>query len=137
MTLAAATTATPRTARIILAEDDDDLRWLIADELRKDGHEVIEVANGHALGALVTAHALYPLDDVIVISDIGLPGRTGLSVLQRQQGRPSPRFIFISGFGGADDLSSEALRLGAVAVISKPFELEELRRALAMALGGA
>ena len=125
----AATMMSP--VRVLLAEDDEDLRTLLAEELRKDGHEVIAVSNGHQLGELVAAHALQPRDvDAIVISDIGMPGRSGLSVLERHRNCAwCPRFIFITGFGNAE-LCDEALRLGALAVVEKPFDLDELRRTL-------
>jgi DNA-binding response OmpR family regulator len=127
--VAAVMTMSP--VRVLLAEDDDDLRTLIAEELRKDGHEVIEVRNGNQLGELIAAHALGPRDtDAIVISDIGLPGRSGLSVLERHRHTAwCPRFIFITGLGN-DDVSAHALELGALAVVEKPFDLDELRRTL-------
>jgi DNA-binding response OmpR family regulator len=117
--------------RVLLAEDNDDLRTLLAEELRKDGHEVIEVTNGNQLGELVAAHALGPRDtDAIVISDIGLPGRSGVAVLERHRHAAwCPRFIFITGLGN-DDVSAHALDLGAVAVVEKPFDLDDLRRTL-------
>jgi DNA-binding response OmpR family regulator len=124
--------------RVLLAEDDDDLRMLLAEELRKDGHEVIEVSNGNQLGELVAAHALAPRDtDAIVISDIGMPGRTGLAVFERHCDCVwCPPFIFITGFGN-DDLCEHALRIGAVAVIEKPFDLDQLRWTLMRAVAQA
>jgi DNA-binding response OmpR family regulator len=121
--------------RVLLAEDDDDLRTLIAEELRRDGHEVIEVSNGNQLGELIAAHALRPHDtNAIVISDIGMPGRTGLSVLERHRhGAWCPRFIFMTGLGN-DDVCARALQLGALAVVEKPFDLDELRQTLMNAI---
>jgi DNA-binding response OmpR family regulator len=119
--------------RVFLAEDDDDLRELIAEELRRDGHEVIDVGTGHALGELLAAHLLHPAGEVIVVSDISLPGRSGLAVLKRHRDSAGcPRFIFITGLG-SEELHDEALRVGALCLLEKPFELEELRRELARA----
>jgi DNA-binding response OmpR family regulator len=135
---ASAVAAAVPPVRVLLAEDDDDLRALLAEELRRDGHEVIEVSNGHELGELIVAHALQPHDtEAIVISDIGMPGRTGLSVLERHRHTAwCPRFIFITGLGN-DEVCAHALRLGAVAVVEKPFDLDELRDTLMKAVGRA
>jgi DNA-binding response OmpR family regulator len=135
---ASAVAAAMAPVRVLLAEDDDDLRTLLAEELRRDGHEVIEVRNGHELGELIVAHALQAQDtEAIVISDIGMPGRTGLSVLERHRHATwCPRFIFITGLGN-DEVCAHARRLGAVAVVEKPFDLDELRRTLMSAVGRA
>jgi DNA-binding response OmpR family regulator len=118
--------------RILLAEDDDELRTLLAEALRRDGHQVVEVKNGIALDDVIRELAAQNLSCAaeIVISDVRMPGRTGLSVLESHRGCAwCPRFIFMTGFGD-DDLRIEATRLGAAAVLEKPFELEELRHVL-------
>jgi CheY-like chemotaxis protein len=117
--------------RILLAEDDDELRSLLAEALRKDGYQVIEVRNGVLLDDVIRELAPQSVfqPHEIVISDVRMPGRTGLSVLESHQGCPwCPRFIFMTGFGD-DELRDEASRLGA-AVLEKPFELDQLRHVL-------
>jgi DNA-binding response OmpR family regulator len=116
----------------LLAEDDPELRSLLAEALRRDGHQVMEVANGVALDDVIRELAAQSPDHPgeIVISDVRMPGRTGLSVLQSHRGCPwCPRFIFMTGFGD-EDLRAEAEGLGAAAVIEKPFEMDELREVL-------
>jgi DNA-binding response OmpR family regulator len=115
--------------RILLAEDDPELRSLLAEALRRDGHQVMEVTNGTALDDVIRELAAqspsHPHE--IVISDVRMPGRTGLSVLESHRGCPwCPRFIFMTGFGD-DELRAEARDLGAAAIIEKPFEFAELR----------
>ena len=116
----------------MLAEDDPELRSLLAEALRRDGHQVMEVANGVALDDVIRELAAqspgHPHE--IVISDVRMPGRTGLSVLETHRGCPwCPRFIFMTGFGD-EELREEARDLGAAAVIEKPFEMDELRDVL-------
>jgi DNA-binding response OmpR family regulator len=123
----------------LLAEDDPELRTLLAEALRRDGHQVMEVANGIALDDVIRALApqLDGQSHEVVISDIRMPGRTGLAVLQRHRDRAwCPPFIFMTGFGD-DDLRDQARRLGAAAVIEKPFELQELRNLLRQVDSGA
>jgi CheY-like chemotaxis protein len=112
--------------RVLLAEDDSDLRELIAHVLRADGLEVVEVESGTQLLALLgTAPASAERDGPaeLVVSDLRMPGLTGLGVLQRlkETGRHVP-FILITAFGDAETHAA-ARRLGATAVLDKPFEL--------------
>jgi DNA-binding response OmpR family regulator len=121
----------------LLAEDDPELRSLLAEALRRDGHQVMEVANGVALDDVIRELAAqspgHPHE--IVISDVRMPGRTGLAVLELHRGHPwCPPFIFMTGFGD-DDLRAEARHLGAAGVIEKPFELDELRGLLGTVTG--
>jgi DNA-binding response OmpR family regulator len=118
--------------RILLAEDDDELRSLLAEALRKDGYQVMEVRNGVVLDDIIRELAPQTMSHPheVVISDVRMPGRTGLSVLESHRGCPwCPRFIFMTGFGD-EDLRDEASRLGADAVLEKPFELDQLRHIL-------
>jgi DNA-binding response OmpR family regulator len=133
MAIATATTAESRhraPTRILLAEDDPELRTLLAEALRRDGHQVLEISNGVALDDVIRELAAQTLfHPEIVISDVRMPGRTGLSVLETHRGCPwCPRFIFMTGFGD-EELRAEARDLGAV-IIEKPFEMDELRDAL-------
>jgi len=122
----------PNRMRILLAEDDDELRALLAEALRKDGYQVMEVRNGVVLDDLIRELSAQTIGhpQEIVISDVRMPGRTGLSVLESHHGCPwCPQFIFMTGFGD-DDVRDEASRLGAAAVLEKPFELDQLRHIL-------
>jgi DNA-binding response OmpR family regulator len=113
----------------LLAEDDPELRSLLAEALRRDGYQVMEVNDGVVLDDVIRELAAqspgHPHE--IVISDVRMPGRTGLSVLEHHRGFPwCPRFIFMTGFGD-EELRAEAQDLGAAAIIEKPFEIDELR----------
>jgi two-component system response regulator (stage 0 sporulation protein F) len=118
--------------RILLAEDDDELRAVLAEALRTDGYHVIEVRNGVVLDDIIRELAPQTVGHPheIVIADVRMPGRTGLSVLESHRGCPwCPRFIFMTGLGDTE-LRDEACRLGAAAVLEKPFELAQLRHIL-------
>jgi DNA-binding response OmpR family regulator len=127
-----------RPRRVLLAEDDPSMRRLLAGTLRRDGFQVIEVENGAELLALVGSLLLDPAaagSVDLVISDIRMPGASGLEVLARLRAgdRVTPVFL-ITAFGDPAT-HAEAQRLGA-RTFDKPFDLRELRAAV-RDLGGA
>jgi len=117
-------------SRIVLAEDDEEMRCLVANQLRRDGHEVIECTNGHTLFRLIDSYmeAGDSLGVDLIISDIRMPGLTGLEVLELLRLRdPSTPVIMMTAFGDFD-IRLEAERLGVAAFLDKPFDLGQLRR---------
>jgi two-component system, response regulator, stage 0 sporulation protein F len=132
-------TGVARGMRVVVADDDPDLREVIAEALRVDGFEVIEAANGAQLLDLVGPTLLggpeggAPAE--LVVSDLRMPGVTGMSVLGGLRDLPwRPPFILITAFGDAET-HAEARRLGASAVLDKPFEMRVLVRLVRQCLG--
>jgi DNA-binding response OmpR family regulator len=119
--------------RVLLAEDDHDMRALLAETLRREGYEVIEARDGtqllHFIARLLLSGNLADPPDLI-ISDVLMPGQNGLDVLVELR-RADWRIpvILITAFGD-EELHGEAARWGASAVLDKPFELDDLRRAV-------
>jgi CheY-like chemotaxis protein len=119
---------------ILLAEDDDDLRQLLATVLRAEGYGVIEVRDGEQLLAAVASQSTGDgdLDTAVdlIVSDIRMPGPSGLWVLAslRHIDWATP-FVVITAFADAATFA-EARRLGAAAVLSKPIALDDLRNTL-------
>jgi CheY-like chemotaxis protein len=116
-------------ARLLLAEDDPDFRYLLASALRATAHEVVEVSNGVDLldvlgGSLVLEDGIGNFD--LVLSDVQMPGWTGLDALASLgHGPPLPPVIVITAFGD-DELRRRAKRAGAVAFFSKPLDIDDL-----------
>jgi DNA-binding response OmpR family regulator len=121
-------------AQILLAEDDMEMRAMVADQLRDDGHHVIETANGMQLIRAATRFeaAMIPFD--LLITDIRMPGWNGLEALEhlRRAGMKLP-VIVMTAFGDAR-LHALAEDLGAALVLDKPFDLDDLRFAVARLL---
>jgi len=117
-------------ATIFLAEDDEDLRSVISLSLQDEGYRVIEAKDGaELLHLLADASATSRRPDVIV-SDVMMPGYSGLGLLTAlHTSRWRVPVIIITGCGD-DQVVSDALRLGASAVVRKPFEVEVLLMAI-------
>lgn len=125
--------------RILLAEDDAEMRALVSDDLRRAGYSVVECADGAALlrrldSATCTQEGL-GVD--LVVADVFMPKSTGLEVLERLRGAdPFTPYVVITAFGSAETRRAAA-RLGAVAVLDKPFEIKDLLLLVEDAVGSA
>jgi DNA-binding response OmpR family regulator len=118
-----------RARHIVVAEDNDDMRTLIAERLRREGYEVIEARDGREmldlLGGQPAREGTGPPID-LVISDVRMPGLGGLAALAGLCARDwAPPFIVITAFGDRET-HAEAHRLGACAVFDKPFDFDDL-----------
>jgi len=124
-------------ARVLLAEDDTELRTLLAEVLRDDGYEVSEAASGTELLAALgdgedADRERHEVD--LIISDVRMPGQSGLDVLCRLAWKQlEVPVILITAFG-EDWVHDLAERLGAVAVFDKPVDLDVLRSAVLQVL---
>lgn len=117
--------------RILIAEDDAAMRDLIAATLRWEGYRVVATRNGiealERLGSAVLGHDRY----AAIVSDICMPGPSGLDVLSglRAAGERVP-IVLITAFG-TNETYAHAMELGASAILAKPFRLETLVTVLA------
>jgi len=113
---------------VLIAEDHDEFRQLLAQSFRIQGYEVTECRHGvELIGQLKCLRESAPDSDVdLIISDIRMPGVSGLSVLEGlRECNNAPPVILITAFGDPQT-HAEAMRLGAVAIIDKPFEIVDL-----------
>ena len=128
----------PSPARLLLAEDDFELRELLACVLRADGHEVVEARDGNELWALLSRAADAEAGErrfSLVVSDVRMPGLSAFDVLsQLQRALTETPVILITAFGDRTT-HLRALRLGASRVFDKPFDCDELREAVHQTLG--
>ncbi len=118
--------------RVVVAEDDDEMRRLVVEALRKDGYEVEEARDGGRL--LVRAAAYYThraavADVDLIVSDIRMPICSGLQILQglREAHWHIP-VILMTAFGD-DATRARAEKLGAI-LFDKPFDIDDLRTAV-------
>lgn len=115
---------------ILLAEDDKEMRALLSLALRKAGYEVTECRDGVGLlthlEPLLLPNGIGDKDVDLIISDIRMPGFTGMEVLE---GAPMnegfPPMILITAFGD-EETHALAKEFGAAAMFDKPFDMDEL-----------
>ena len=120
-------------ARILVIDDDAQVRGAVRRILERAGHTVEDVGNGDAG---LRAHRERPAD--LIITDIFMPERDGLeTVRELRRESPQVKIIVISGGDRTQtmDLRKDAELLGAARSLRKPFELSELVRAVGELLG--
>jgi two-component system, NtrC family, response regulator AtoC len=106
---------------ILIVDDEELIRWSLAEELRSAGYEPVEagtVAEARAAGERI--------DPDLCIFDIRLPDGTGVDLLREFRARdPELPIVMITGHGNIA-LAIEVTRLGATEYIPKPFDLREM-----------
>lgn len=111
-------------ARILVIDDDPDIRALLETALQVDGHDVVLAADGHDGLARQRAE---PSDLAIV--DIFMPDKEGIeTIIELRQEFPRLPIIAISGGGRTGNTSflAQALHLGATRAVAKPFDYRVL-----------
>ncbi len=117
-------------AKILVADDEQNLRRVLVALLRREGHEVLQAANG--------LEAIERLTDVdVVITDLRMPGADGMEVLRTaSKNYPHVPVIMITAYGSVGQ-AVEAIKAGAFDYIEKPFEQDSIRAILTKAIGQA
>ena len=112
--------------RILVVDDLEFMRKLIRDILETAGHEIVaEAADGRQ--ALLLRRAWSP---DLTLMDIAMPRMDGLDALRRiREEDPSARIVMCSSLGDQERIL-QAIRLGAVDYVVKPFRKERLLSAV-------
>jgi CheY-like chemotaxis protein len=122
--------------RVLVAEDDPELRALVANRMRANGCDVIEAENGERALDLLAASAAEPspaLRFELAIMDVRMPGMSGLEVVYLSRIWDWPTAVLlVTAFPDAD-LLGECARL-RVPVLKKPFSLNSVSAAALAAL---
>ncbi len=117
-------------ARILIAEDDREMRLLLVKHLSKEGYHITECKDGLQLLERLSLY-LFPEEKKgesfdLIITDNRMPCLMGLEVLAgMRRDKKFPPLILITAFGDVQTYR-EARDIGAVAVFNKPFDLEDL-----------
>jgi Nif-specific regulatory protein len=107
--------------KILIVEDHDSLRRGIAEAFQRSGHRVTEAPDAETAIQLVAEEFFG-----VVITDMSLPGKSGLDVLRAAKAaNPLTTVIVMTAYGTVEN-AVEAMRIGADDYLQKPFQIEEL-----------
>jgi two-component system CheB/CheR fusion protein len=109
--------------KLLVIEDSNDVRLLLALELEREGHVVVSADSGHS--GLKAAAREQP---ELILSDLGLPDMSGLDLLRHLRAQPDLKqtpAIAMSGFGAWSEVET-ARAAGYDAILIKPVGIREL-----------
>lgn len=110
-------------ACVLIAEDDDDLRELLAHALRKRGFTTEEARDGREALAKLDAGGI-----ALLVLDLGMPHVDGLQVLQHLQASPGKANVPVLVISGMGEDEFRVMNLGARRYLSKPLDVGEVAR---------
>src|SRR2546430_7517805 len=114
--------------RVLIADDEINIRRVLEAILKRDGYEVVTAANGlEALAGM--GRGVHT-----VITDLKMPGLDGMGLLRRLSSEyPDVPVVMITAHGSVEN-AVEAVKLGAFDYIEKPFDQEQIRQVVDKAL---
>ncbi len=112
------------TGTILIADDEERILRALGRALREDGHDVVEASNGRAAQRLLSGRVF----DVVVVDNI-MPDLTGLDLIRdlAQHVPPGerPQVVLMTAHATVES-AIEAMKLGALDYLQKPFDIDEL-----------
>ncbi len=113
---------TTQKPRILIADDEKNIRFTLAHALERSGYEIATAVNGEdALKQMEAAEF-----DLLLL-DLRMPGMDGMEVLREAAERyPGTRVVIVTAHGTVEN-AVEAVKLGAADFIQKPFSPTEIR----------
>jgi CheY-like chemotaxis protein len=119
--------------KILIVDDEHDIRELLALRLRAAGYETAFAAD--AMTAVNVARSEEPQ---LILLDIGLPGGTGITVMERLRNFPALAHIPVIAISAREPQPTEraAVEAGARAFLPKPIDHELLLETVRRVLGG-
>ncbi|PLS18490.1 two-component system response regulator [Bacillus sp. M6-12] len=111
--------------KILIVDDQFGIRILLNEVLQKEGFKTFQAANGVQALSVVTDHS-----PDLVLLDMKIPGMDGIEILKRMKKLdPDIRVIIMTAYGELD-MIQEAKDLGAMTHFAKPFDIDDIRKAV-------
>jgi DNA-binding response OmpR family regulator len=107
--------------KILVADDEQEIRHLLDHFLRGQGYEVVLAADGNQALKLATEES-----PQLIVLDIKMPGLDGLEVCKRLKEKEQTKLIPVIVITGFEDNKIEALDIGADDFVNKPFDMAEI-----------
>jgi DNA-binding NtrC family response regulator len=114
---------------VLIVDDEENIRRVLASGLAKDGFHTLTASGGH--------QALKLLEEVrcdVLLSDVVMPDMNGLELLRRAREQHPDLIVVMMTAYGTIPAAVEAMRLGAVDFLTKPLEMDALRKVIRNAL---
>ncbi|MBE6184712.1 response regulator [Heyndrickxia ginsengihumi] len=111
--------------KILIVDDQFGIRILLTEVLQKEGYETFQAANGVQALELVKK---YTFD--LVLLDMKIPGMDGIEILKRMKKIHSDIRVIIMTAYGELDMIEETKKLGALTHFAKPFDIDDIRKAV-------
>jgi len=108
--------------RLLIADDEESIRWVLTKALEQEGFEIETAANGKAALAAILAGRCD-----LVILDIRLPDMNGLDILSQAKQRGAEVTVIVVTAQATMTNAIEAMKRGAFNYLTKPFDLEAVR----------
>ncbi|ASS94742.1 MULTISPECIES: response regulator [Bacillales] len=111
--------------KILIVDDQFGIRILLNEVLHKEGYETFQAANGIQALEVLNNHS-----PDLVLLDMKIPGMDGIEILKRMKVvDPDIRVIIMTAYGELD-MIQEAKDLGAMTHFAKPFDIDDIRKAV-------
>jgi DNA-binding response OmpR family regulator len=115
--------------RVLVVDDDEDIRLLIEDVLGAEGYEVHHSVSGEQALRILDREAFE-----VILSDIKMPGITGIDLLLHVRRKYLPTEVILMTAYASLETAIQALRGEAFDYLTKPFSLKELRQVVRQAM---
>src|SRR5579862_3198755 len=111
--------------RVLVVDDEENIRLVLRTLLKKKGYEVEVADSGEAALA-----ALESFDPDVILTDVRMPKMGGLDLLATLKAKQNPATVIVMSAYGNIDLALEAIKAGAYDYVGKPFKPDEIVLAL-------
>ncbi|WP_017815723.1 MULTISPECIES: response regulator [Paenibacillus] len=117
--------------KILIVDDQNGIRILLVELFSNEGYQMFQAANGKA--ALEVVEQEVP---DLVLLDMKIPGMDGLEILRHiKSTHPQIHVIMMTAYGELD-IIQKAKDLGAIGHFTKPFDIDDMRKAVDQCLRG-
>jgi len=108
--------------KILIVDDQFGIRMSLQELFQREGYQTFQAADGKKALEIVTTH-----DPDIVLLDMKIPGMDGLEILKHIKANdPDCKVLVMTAYGELG-MIQEAMDMGAIAYVAKPFDIMELR----------
>ncbi len=111
--------------KILIVDDQFGIRILLNEVLQKEGYQTFQAANGIQALEIVDNHS-----PDLVLLDMKIPGMDGIEILKRMKQKNADIRVIIMTAYGELDMIQEAKDLGALTHFAKPFDIDDIRKAV-------